>query len=251
MTPENRSRPKHKVLLATALVLIKDSSGISHPCRALVDSGSQDHFISEKLAERMKLKTHATSVPLHGINNTTSSANCFVTTEMSSMVENYKRSLDFLVVKKVAGNLPAFTIDTNQWRIPAGLQLADPHFHESSSVDLLIGAENFLEMLKHGRATLAEDLPMLQNTRLGWIASGKFAIATEKATETSTPKSKRTFWPLNQESHSTSPRFDWNLMHRYLPENKQITKAASLLRHNCGIPYSTVGENVRLQVSVA
>lgn len=192
-------RNAQRVLLATARVWIKDSSGVRHPCRALLDNCSQDHFMSEQLAKRMKLTTTPLSVPVCGINNTSSNVKCFVSTEMSSMVEKYERTLDFLVVKKVAASLPSTSININSWRIPDRTQLADPDFHKSSSVDLLIGAENFLEMLKVGRLTLDKGLPLLQNTRLGWIASGKF---TEKLIQ-------------GNFQQSTRPKFNWTNIHHY------------------------------------
>jgi FlaG/FlaF family flagellin (archaellin) len=41
------SKPRNHILLTTAIVDVKNKSGQYVPCRALLDSGSQSHFITE------------------------------------------------------------------------------------------------------------------------------------------------------------------------------------------------------------
>lgn len=56
--------------------------------------------------------------------------------------------------------------------IPEGLSLADPHFNYSETVDLLLDAGIFWELLCAGQIQLGEERPFLQETKLGWIISG-------------------------------------------------------------------------------
>ncbi|XP_051155341.1 uncharacterized protein LOC127277936 [Leptopilina boulardi] len=49
----------------------------------------------------------------------------------------------------------------------------DPEFHKPSTIDILIGAEIFLKLLRVGQISLASDEVTLQNTFFGWIVGGK------------------------------------------------------------------------------
>jgi hypothetical protein len=63
------------VLLATAVVDIKDNTGKYVPCRALLDSGSQTHFITEKCVQRLRLprtQTHTSIRVISNVNTATS-----------------------------------------------------------------------------------------------------------------------------------------------------------------------------------
>ena len=43
-----KNKPRNHILLATAIVEVQNKSGHYVPCRALLDSGSQSHFITER-----------------------------------------------------------------------------------------------------------------------------------------------------------------------------------------------------------
>jgi hypothetical protein len=49
-------KPRTQILLSTALVKVCDSHGTFHTCRALLDSCSQAHFVTEDLVKRLNLK---------------------------------------------------------------------------------------------------------------------------------------------------------------------------------------------------
>ncbi|XP_017144470.1 uncharacterized protein LOC108157108 [Drosophila miranda] len=69
-------------------------------------------------------------------------------------------------------NQPTLRLSTANWPIPLNIQLADPSFHKSQWIYLLIGAGLFFELLCVGQIQLAPGLPWLQKTHLGWILSG-------------------------------------------------------------------------------
>jgi hypothetical protein len=50
-----KDKSRNHVLLATAIVEVRNKSGQYVPCRALLDSGSQSHFISERCVEHLRL----------------------------------------------------------------------------------------------------------------------------------------------------------------------------------------------------
>ena len=167
------------VLLATAIVFIKDEHGNQHRCRALLDIGSMEHFISEDLVQRLGLKKRSQCRPIEGINCTTSQSKATVLTVIESTTEPVKKKLLFSVVPKVTGELPGAPVDIKSWRIPSGIKLADPRFNQPQQVDLLLGGQVFCELLKIGKITLAKGQPYLLNTKLGWVVSGQSVTKRE------------------------------------------------------------------------
>jgi len=64
-------------------------------------------------------------------------------------------------------------LDTNSWTIPKDINLADEKFHQTGSIDLLIGADLSYQMFRSGRRTRPGNYPVLQETVLGWTHSGR------------------------------------------------------------------------------
>jgi len=64
-----KSKPTNHVLLATAIVEVKNKYNQYVPCRVLLDSASQLNFISEKCVQRLRLSRTQTPVSIQGINN--------------------------------------------------------------------------------------------------------------------------------------------------------------------------------------
>jgi len=57
-----KGKPRNQILLATAIVEVQNKSVQYVPCRALLDSASQSHFITERLLQRLRLsRTHTHS----------------------------------------------------------------------------------------------------------------------------------------------------------------------------------------------
>lgn len=92
-----------------------------------------------------------------------------------SRVSDDEFCLDYLVVPRVTGVLPVKKVHIGDWPIPAGIHLADPTFFEPSHIDMLIGAEAFYDMLLSGKVKLSAELPILQESVLGWLVSGRVA----------------------------------------------------------------------------
>jgi hypothetical protein len=80
------------------------------------------------------------------------------------------------VLPNITSNSPVTRLDTTTWNLPKDIQLADEHFDKASAIDLLIGADLFYEILLCNRQT-REGHPVLQETVLGWIVSGKTPVS--------------------------------------------------------------------------
>lgn len=63
--------------------------------------------------------------------------------------------------------------------IPSGRALADPAFNKAQKIDMLIGAEIVSEIFINESLKLDKLLPLLQNTALGWIVTGKLSAPSQ------------------------------------------------------------------------
>ncbi|XP_065082278.1 uncharacterized protein LOC135704722 [Ochlerotatus camptorhynchus] len=166
------------VILPTALVEIEDAQGRKVLARCLLDSGSQSHFITKALCEKLQLPRTRASVPVLvcGLGQSTTKATHSLTAKVSSRVSPYVVEPQLLVLPSLAIKLPGSTISTQKWQIPETVRLADPTFHVSNDIDLILGAQFFFDTLRYGRIQLGEQLPVLQNSVLGWVVSGPCTI---------------------------------------------------------------------------
>ena len=62
-----KGKPRNEILFATAIVEVQNKSGQYVSCRALLDSASQSHFITERCVQRLKLSRTQTHAQIQGI----------------------------------------------------------------------------------------------------------------------------------------------------------------------------------------
>ncbi|CAH2207612.1 jg6931, partial [Pararge aegeria aegeria] len=63
------------------------------------------------------------------------------------------------------------SLNANLYNIPTGIKLADPEFYNPSSIDLLLGADIFWDLLCTNKIYLGKNSPVLQDTKFGYIIS--------------------------------------------------------------------------------
>ncbi|XP_065084797.1 uncharacterized protein LOC135707006 [Ochlerotatus camptorhynchus] len=165
--------PNETVLLCTALVNFEDNCGAQVVARVLLDSCSQFNLMTESLHQRLNLQVSPEHVNLGGVGQLVTPISKAVETTISSRISAFEKKLKFLVLKTISCDQPVHTITTVDWEIPNWITLADPTFSTPGPVDALLGAGTFFELLRYGRITLGERLPLLQSTILGWIVSGE------------------------------------------------------------------------------
>lgn len=78
------------------------------------------------------------------------------------------------MTKRVTERLPAQSINKTDLQIPCNVKLADPDFHLSNEIDLLLGVDSFWELMCIGHIKTSPGHPIIQKTRLGWILAGSF-----------------------------------------------------------------------------
>ena len=106
-------------------------------------------------------------------------------------------------------------IDTSTWKFPSDVVLADRDFNKPAPIDILLGAEIFFEILMNGRYD-CEGLPILQNTKLGYIFSGKIHNSYVKQYK----KQYHSFFVQTDSLHNMMERF-WSIEEM---TNKILTK---------------------------
>nr|CAI5854253.1 unnamed protein product [Callosobruchus analis] len=108
-TTSNNFNKTSNVLLSTAVTQVKDNEGRYNQCRALLDNGSQSHFMTEDLSKTLKVGTHKTNMSVSGLNNSVNSVSTYATICIRSNYNSFKTNINCLVVPKIT----AFPL--NKW----------------------------------------------------------------------------------------------------------------------------------------
>ncbi|XP_062534730.1 uncharacterized protein LOC134203906, partial [Armigeres subalbatus] len=137
--------PEYKtVLLFTAVVHAFDKEGQPHPCRILLDSGSQVNFIMEKMANLLSVSKTKTNVQITGINALRSLSREKITVTVRSRFTEFQACIEFLVTPKVTQSIPSAKFDS-------------------------------------GHIALGPNLPTLRETYLGWIVAGTISTSGDSS----------------------------------------------------------------------
>lgn len=162
-----------QIILATAMVWVKDSSGSYRLGRALLDSCSQVSFITDDFAQQLRLTRTKHNVEIRSIGSAFTNIKSSTSTTIKSRISSCELSLEFCITSHIAYQ-PDAEIDTSNWNLPPNIQLADEFFYRSRRIDILLGTEAFFDLLSVGQIKLGENLPSLQKTLLGWVVSGRY-----------------------------------------------------------------------------
>ncbi|XP_055605321.1 uncharacterized protein LOC129753522 [Uranotaenia lowii] len=169
----NKQTAAHQVLLLTAVVNVLDKNNTLHPCRVLLDSGSQANLITDSMVTRLNLKRVASNVTVAGVNGTKTNSSGAAVVQIRSKYSSFAANVYCLITQQVTSNLPTVDVDIRSFSLPPGIELADPCFHRSDKVDMLLGNQWFLKLLLPGVISLADNLPMFRETQLGWVVGGE------------------------------------------------------------------------------
>ncbi|KAJ8929013.1 hypothetical protein NQ314_018324 [Rhamnusium bicolor] len=164
---------RSQILLATAQVNVVASNGNLIPARALLDSGSQTSFITTKIFKRLNLRAYHQNIQILGLSSSQVNVNKMVDITIQSRTTNYSAKLSCAILENITFDLPHYSVNRNKYKIPFQLTLADPEYHTPAPIDLLIGADLFFELMLADTKVLGVNLPILQNTKLGYIVSGQ------------------------------------------------------------------------------
>lgn len=160
-------------MLSTAVLGMKDANGKIISARVVLDSGSQSHFITKSLVNRLKIETKNLHIPIEGFGEQKTSVTQTAMIEIHSNYTTYHTREEFLVINRICGNLPNEPINRGALNIPANIHLADPEFHRSGPVEALLGQEIVADLGRVGKIQVDGHKANLLKTALGWVVAGR------------------------------------------------------------------------------
>ncbi|XP_059225708.1 uncharacterized protein LOC131997872 [Stomoxys calcitrans] len=164
------------VLLGTVVVNIVYNDEI-FPARALIDSGSEASFISEKLFNQLRLPSKFASTKIFGLNGTTSAQSkrmCSLTIGSRFDAEVVIEATA-IVIPHLTSALPTF--ERGIFSSLPDLRLADPEFYKTSHIDMLLGADLIPFIMLGGVRRNVCDSLIAQETVFGWILTGPVKLS--------------------------------------------------------------------------
>ena len=201
----------------TCRVLVFAPDGSAIEARALLDNGSTSSFISERLVQSLRLPRSQRSVCVSGIAGSMvgSTLRSIANLQISSTHSNGRKiDLTAVVLPKVTCDLPVTPVPFDlSWTHLSGLPLADPGFGEPQRIDLLLGVDIFVDVLRHGRRTGPTGAPVAIETEFGWVVCGSSTAssddinlhaASHHASTVDSDDILRKFWEI-EESPANSP----------------------------------------------
>ena len=181
------------VLMQTAKADIKSTNnGYRHNIRLLLDSGSQRTYITESLAKKLDLKMGNTDeIMLVTFGSEKPKRIRSPTTKLDIVLKDGSiLQINANVVPQIAGSIQRRPVDLKSFRnwdyLWGQFPLADdlPKETESSSVELLIGNDYYLDIILPQKIEVQASLYML-GSKFGWILSGRTSEIRNETSEAS------------------------------------------------------------------
>ena len=141
----------------------------------MLDSAAQCNFVTSSLARKLNLPICKANIQLSGLGRTPVGTAKGTTkiTFCSHLYPTRKYHLEALIIPKITHLQPNSSVSTKSWQPLKSLQLADPDFTTPSTVDILIGAELFYELVDGSkRIGSSAQAPVAINSSLGWLIGG-------------------------------------------------------------------------------
>ncbi|XP_076301926.1 uncharacterized protein LOC143220071 [Lasioglossum baleicum] len=140
-------------------------------------SGAVAHMAKSHsaLCQRLRLDRIACRIPITGLCNSslTTCKSKTVFTIKPHFTSTFSCRVSAYVVGKVSGYTPVVSANDCDWKHLNDLELADPRFHETGSIDMLLGADVHAEVVE-GRVIKGEGHePIATQSSLGWLISGQ------------------------------------------------------------------------------
>ncbi|XP_011696369.1 PREDICTED: uncharacterized protein LOC105455029 [Wasmannia auropunctata] len=165
----NTEGERATVLLATARVTVTNKYGTPRPARALV---------TESFVQRLRLRRSPSSTVIFGVGGQeTGVSRGKVMLTLTSCVTCATIHVAAFILPRISvyGGRVGSTETT--WPHVRDLPLADPSFRSGDSIDILLGADVYSEIVENGLRKGQSGTPVAQRTSLGWILSGVIGSA--------------------------------------------------------------------------
>ncbi|XP_029157227.1 uncharacterized protein LOC114929730 [Nylanderia fulva] len=165
---------RKNVLLATARVAVFSPSGRTLNVRALLDQGSEITFITERLAQNLKLQRVRLPLSISAVGGVDAGTCRFAAQVKIAPINSNSPVLTTTasILKVLTKYSPSKAFSLCDWSYLQDLALADPTPVSAESIDLIIGADLYPELLLDGIRKGTSGQPIAQRTIFGWVLSG-------------------------------------------------------------------------------
>ncbi|XP_046625025.1 uncharacterized protein LOC124307430 [Neodiprion virginianus] len=142
--------------------------------RALLDQGSESSFVTESLAQQLRLRRHQATIPVIGVGAHKSAVTRGIATlQLQSRAHtSFSCQVEALVLPRLTSYLPSLRLLVEDWPHLRGLNLAYPSFAHPSQIDVILGAGIYSNIIGQGVRRGAPETPIAQETQFGWVLSG-------------------------------------------------------------------------------
>ncbi|XP_063391892.1 uncharacterized protein LOC134677381 isoform X2 [Cydia fagiglandana] len=165
-------------LFSTAIVLIKNKFNNFVPIRILMDNASACNFVTLKCAQKLGIPIRNNSPTVNGVGLSSTDTFGIVDCEIvpSNGDSSCKFSFEAFVLPKICHDMPPEPLNVSSWRHLKDLDLADPSFHKSGPIDMLVNVNLFAAALQSGVVKGNADEPIAVRTVFGWLVMGECPI---------------------------------------------------------------------------
>ncbi|KAK2575263.1 hypothetical protein KPH14_000959 [Odynerus spinipes] len=159
-------------LLATAVASIR-LAVTSHEVRLLIDQGSELSFVAEHLVRLLNLSRRSSSIEIVGIDGQrVTHTRGLATLSLHSNTRELTLNIDAHILTTLSTVLPSFVAIHQNWPHLKNLKLADPDFLTPRSIDIIVRANYYGQVIKPNIIKLSQDAPIAQLSIFGWLVLG-------------------------------------------------------------------------------
>ena len=101
-------------------------------------------------------------MPITGINNTCTAATHSMDIKFSSKDSKYSNVVKCFILNNLTGSMPSSFLDITTLKVPKSIILAVEEFNFPGQIDMLIGSDLYLYLIKDGRYTFGKNHPVVQ-----------------------------------------------------------------------------------------
>ena len=201
---------KASPLLMTCRVLVTSPDNTIIEACALLDNASSTSFVSECLVQTLRLPRTHQNIHVLGVAGSSPQipSQSVARLKISPIHSNGDtHDISAVVVPIVTCDLPVSPVPfQSTWKHVSDLPLADPTFGQPGRIDILLGVDIFLQVLRQGRRNGPAGVPMAIQTDFGWFLAGgagctdqvNLVAITYHTSVTSTNDFLRKFWETEE-----------------------------------------------------
>ncbi len=152
-----------------------ESRGRKQRARALLDSGSHMSFVTNRLAQSLKVKRIHEPIQLTGTSQTEVPAFPYEA-DISLLPDGHDSiPMTAVIISKITGDLPGFPLHgVRNLHFLQNLTLADPNFNKPGRIDLLFGSDVLDQLMLPGEKFSIDRTLYVWETVFGWSIRGKY-----------------------------------------------------------------------------